>query len=198
MNKEEHQTLFEQCIQGNKSAWKKFIKRYSPLIYYTIQKIFKSKYIDGSLEEIDDLHNEVFMCLMDKNGKKLSQYRGENGCSIPSWIRMITVRITIDYFRKKRKNLVSIEDSKDFPKYISSNTPLPSQTVEKEELKRVVKDFIKTLPVKDQLFLKLLYYEEATPQEIARIFNTSVNAVYSRGNYIREKLKEKLSKEYMF
>jgi DNA-directed RNA polymerase specialized sigma24 family protein len=101
----QEKALIARCIQGNKDAWRDFICRYSSLVYYIIQKVLYGSHCDAAREEIDDLHNDIFLSIIDNNGKKLSQYEGKNGCTVSSWVRMIAVRSTIDYLRKKRDTL---------------------------------------------------------------------------------------------
>ncbi len=193
---DQEKILLNQCLQGSSEAWRAFVRKYSPLVYYSIRKVLYSKRPEMSREAISDLHNEVFVALMDKNGHKLRQYKGTNGCSVSTWIRLIATRATIDYLRKQRDILsFSDEASKKEAekKSIASKTPL--QHMEEEEQKKILRELMDQLSAKEQLFLRLFYYDEVSPQQIAKIFNTTPNAVYSRGNYLREKLKQFLKKK---
>ena len=71
----------------------------------------------------------------------------------------------------------------------------PLSLLEEQEKNKLLKELIEELSPTDQLFIRLLYYEGAAPGEIARIFKTTQGAVYSRGNYIREKLKGALKQK---
>jgi len=193
VNAQQEKELITLCIQGNKDAWRDFVCRYSSLVYYIIQKVLYSS--DAMREDVDDLHNEIFLSIINNNGKKLRQYEGKNGCSISSWVRMIAVRSTIDYLRKKRDTLsLSDEEIKCTAEQRSASSRNPLQDLEDLERKQLLQDVITALPQKDQLFLKLFYYKETPPQEIARILNSSTSAVYSRANYLREKLRDGLKK----
>ncbi|MCX5904998.1 MAG: hypothetical protein NTV89_16355, partial [Proteobacteria bacterium] len=90
----QEKALIALCIQGNKDAWRDFICRYSSLVYYIIKKVLYGSHCDAAREEIDDLHNDIFLSIIDNNGKKLRQYEGKNGCTVSSWVRMIAVRST--------------------------------------------------------------------------------------------------------
>lgn len=193
---DQEKILLNQCLQGSSEAWRNFIKKYSPLVYYVIQKVMRSRCPEGSGEEIGDLHNDVFLSMMDKNARKLRQYEGKNGCSVSTWIRVIAVRATIDHFRKKRDVLsLSDEESEKEAEKKSVSDAGPLKVLEDEEEKVIIKEIIGQLSPKDQLFIRLFYFEGVPPGEIARIFNSTPNAVYSRGNYLREKLKESLGKK---
>jgi len=193
---DDEKALINQCIKGSTTAWRQFTEQFSPFVYYVIQKVVKSKCPDISREEINDLHNDIFVSIMDKNGRKLRQYEGKNGCLVAKWDRIIAVRATID-FLKKRRHMLSLSDEKAEKeaekKSASDATPL--KVLEREEQRNIVKELLEDLSPKDQLFMRLLYYEETSPREIAKILNSTPNAVYSRGNYLREKLKESLKKK---
>jgi len=188
--------LLEQCLQGVAGAWQAFIKQFSPLVYYAIQKVLHGKVPAATRDELNDLHNDIFLALIENNGRKLRQYEGKNGCSVSTWIRVIAVRATIDHL-KKRKNLLSLSDE-DTQRLVSRQSAAgqpAGEQLEQDEEKKILKELIDGLPPQDRLFIRLFYYDEVAPEKIAKIFKSTTNAVYSRGNYIREKLKESLQKK---
>jgi len=188
--------LLEQCIQGRPEAWRAFIKKYSPLVYYITRKVLISKCPETRPEELGDLHNDIFLSLMENNSRKLRQYEGKNGCSVSTWVRVIAARTTIDYLKKKREGLsLSDEEAEREAEKKSAPGADPLEALEAAEKQRLVAELIEELPTRDQLFLRLFYYDEVSLPEIAKMLNSSPNALYSRGNYLREKLKEQLQKK---
>lgn len=188
--------LLDQCIQGSPEAWQSFVKQYSPLVYYIIGKVLRSKCPEAARDELSDLHNDVFLSLMDKNGRKLQQYEGKNGCSVSTWIRVIAIRATIDYCKKRRNALsLSDEDTGREAEQKTTSAITPLHMLEEEENKRFARELIEELSPGDRLFIRLFYYEEVSPAELAKIFKSTPNAIYSRGNYLREKLKKSIEKK---
>ena len=187
---QQERALIAGCIQGNKDAWQDFICHYSSLVYYIVRKILYSRHCDMAGEEIEDLHNDIFLSIIDNNGKKLRQYEGKNGCTVSSWVRVIAVRSTIDYLRRKRATWsLSEDETTRAVEQQSGSSGSPLKNLEDGERKQLLEDAIADLPEKDQLFLKLFYYKETPPQEIAAILHSSTSAVYSRASYLREKLR---------
>ena len=182
--------LLERCLHGDAAAWERFVQRFSPLVYYAIQKVLHGTETES--DEIADLHNDIFLSLMENRGRKLRQYEGKNGCSVSTWIRVIAIRTAIDHLKKKKRTAPLPDD--EAGSALSSTLQSPEHLVADEE-KRILKQLIDELPANDQLFLRLLYYEEVPPAAIAKLFRTTPNAVYSRGNYLREKLKQSLRKK---
>jgi RNA polymerase sigma factor (sigma-70 family) len=188
--------LIETCIQGKAGAWHSFIKRYSPLVYYVIRKVLYARSAAVSREELADLHNDIFASIMDRQGRKLRQYEGKNGCSVSTWIRVIAVRAAIDHL-KKRRDAASLSDEEIRAEAelaaVAAGTPLTM--LENQEQRQLLRELIDGLPPKDQLFIRLFYFEGVPPAQIARTLRSNTNAVYSRAKYLREKLKESLQKK---
>jgi RNA polymerase sigma-70 factor (ECF subfamily) len=192
---QQEKELITRCIRGTKDAWQDFICRYSSLVYYSVRKILYSRHGDIAPEEIDDLHNDIFLSIIDNDGKKLRQYRGKNGCTVSSWVRLIAVRSTIDYLRKKRAaRSLSEDETARAVEQLSASPGGPLESLEDKERKQLLRDAIAALSPKDQLFLKLFYYKETPPQEIAALVHSSISAVYSRAHYLREELRVALEK----
>ena len=72
--------LLNACIQGDKRAWDAFVERYTNLIYHTIHKTRKTYHSDFLYQDLEDIHNSVFLSLMENDYKKLNRYKGGNGC----------------------------------------------------------------------------------------------------------------------
>jgi RNA polymerase sigma-70 factor (ECF subfamily) len=199
---QQEKELITRCIRGNKDAWQDFICRYSSLVYFIVRKILYSRHCDMAREEIDDLHNDIFLSIIDNKGKKLRQYEGKNGCTVSSWVRVIAVRSTIDYLRKKRATRsLSEDETTRAVEQQSAPSGSPLKNLEDSERRQLLAEAIAELPGKDQLFLKLFYYKETPPQEIAALFHCTTSAVYSRASYLREKLRgafKKTSKKKVF
>ncbi len=190
---QQEKDLIEKCLQGSSESWQLFIKQYSSLVYYVIQKVTRSKDVFASSEDLDDLHNDIFLSIMDRDGHKLRLYEGKNGCSVSTWIRVIAARAAIDYLRKKKESVSFSDERETGQREVYAGFPIDD--LEKEEQRSALKDLIKSLAPRDQLFMRLFYYDEVPPREIAKVFNYSTSAVYSRGNFLREKLKKALDKK---
>ncbi len=185
-------SLLKECISGSKEAWDAFVERYSKLIYYSINKTLNMHANNLQQEDVEDIYSTVFVSFMDKNYKKLRQFEGRQGCTLSSWIRLITIRKTIDFLRSQ-KNLVSLNDDSDGTQPLIDKLPDNSTSFEEQiqqsQAGKALKEAIEALPSSDRLFMELFYEKELPPEEIARIMNVSTNTVYSKKNRVREKLK---------
>lgn len=184
--------LLSACIRGEKEGWDTFVRRYSKLIFYSINKTLTLHNCTMPQDDVDDLFNSVFVSLLDNNYRKLRQYEGRHGCTLTSWIRLIAVRHTIDFLRSQRPH-VSINDDRDDAQPLIERISDPGTSFEEHledtDTARALKEAIEELPSSDRLFMELFYEKELAPEEIAGVMNVSVNTIYSKKNRVREKLK---------
>ena len=188
--------LLKECVQENKEAWNTFVERYSNLIYHTINKTLKTYHADHLYQDSSDIHNNVFLSLMENNYRKLRQYKGRNGCTVSSWLMVVTSNFTLNFI-KKQKQHIPIEDNNADNINVIKNISIsqqPDEELSEKEYREVFKELINDLNANDMLFLKLYYEKELSPEEIAEILNLTVSTVYSKKNRIREKL-QKISKK---
>ncbi|HOF58469.1 MAG TPA: sigma-70 family RNA polymerase sigma factor [Syntrophorhabdaceae bacterium] len=185
--------LLNECINGNKKAWDSFVERYTNLIYHTINKILRLHNSDLLYDDIEDIHNSIFLSLMENNYKKLRQYRGIDNCSVSSWVMVITTNFTINHITR-RKTYVSL-DAEDPDKGQSAlealpdDSELPLERLNDKEQVNLLQELMSELIPNDRLFLKYYYEDELPPEEIASIMHLTVSAVYSKKSRIIDKLR---------
>ena len=176
------QDILSRCISGDRQGQEAFVRQFSDLVYRTLQHLFKTKIIPHSRLDLEDLHNTVFVKLLEKRCKKLRQYKGKNGCSLSSWIRLITVRTALDHFRKSRTDVLGREEkvqSLDIMFSLAGETPEPWAEMEKAEKSRLIQEGLGALLPRDQLFLKLHCMEGLSIREVASILNISEGNAHS-------------------
>ena len=184
--------LVSDCLNGKREAWDTFVERFSKLVYYSINKTLRSHSCYLQEEDVADVYNSLFLAFLENDCKKLRQFEGKHGCSLSSWIRLITVRHTIDFLRGQRSHL-SVDDEQGeasdiLERYADGQASVQEQ-MELAEAHRELHQAIASLPESDQLFVKLYYEQELPPEDIAVILNVSVNTIYSKKNRLQEKLK---------
>jgi len=102
----------QSCIRQEPFAWDEFVEKYSRLIYSYIHKVLRSKGIAASESYAGDICQELFSSLIKDDFKKLKTFRAQNGCSLASWLRQVTVNFSIDYTRRM-KPAVSLDQDEE-------------------------------------------------------------------------------------
>lgn len=173
--------LLTGCIRGDPDQQEAFVRHYSNLVFATIHGVVRSKSAFLAELDIEDLHNTVFLRLFERQCRKLRQYQGRNGCSLASWIRMITVRIVLDYFRSKKDALAKPErvmDLAEFPAMVSDE-PSPLAQLNQKQQAKLIETGLESLSHRDQLMIRLHFFEGRSLSHVARVLNVTMSNVHS-------------------
>jgi RNA polymerase sigma factor (sigma-70 family) len=192
--------LFAGCIAGNKKAQESFVRQFSDLVYRSVHYALRSRGAGYSRQDVEDLHNTVFVKVLEKRCRKLRQYKGKNGCSIASWIRLITVRIVLDYLRKSRTDALTQPERilpLDSMANLVGDVPEPWRVMDHKEQRRLLKDALDDLLPRDRLFLKLHCIEGLSIGDVAGLMRLSESNAYSLKHRAIKRLREKMPVEVL-
>jgi RNA polymerase sigma factor (sigma-70 family) len=186
--------LLRRCIGGDPEAGDFFVSAYSNLIYGSIHETVRRYAADCLREDIEDLHNSIFVALFKDDCRKLKQYRGDNDCSVASWLTVVAVNMTRNFLTRSRVN-VSLDDdsvkSTILRERVPDAKPLAlEQLVDAEEV-RVLRQMIEELKPEDKLMLKYRI-EGLSSKEIGDVMHKSPNTVDSKISRVRKRLQEML------
>lgn len=185
---DQEKDLLEGCLRREKVAWDAFVFRYSSLVYHTIRKTFGLYHVEVSPDLVEDLFQEFFLALLRDDLKKLRQFRGNRGCSLASWLRVVAARQTIDSLRKHKLSELELAEA------LSADSSDPAISVRQEQADESLAKALETLSPRDRLFVDLYYRQALPPEEVGAILETSVNAVYTQKSRILVKLREAIKK----
>ena len=178
---EEDRQLILKCISGNRAAWETVVRRFSNLVYQSVQSTFLAKQAPFSRQDLEDLHNTVFLGLFEQGCAKLKLYQGRNGCTPASWIRIVTVRTVLNHLRKKgvagpfwEKKKTPIEELS----WLKGEDQGPLALMENAEQKKLVHEGMKSLAPRDRLFMKLHIDQGLPVEEVAEALQISVQNAY--------------------
>lgn len=181
------------CLKGDKQSWAEFILRYTRLIYNYIHSVLSVNGRSISLEQVEDIFQEIFHALIKDNYRKLSTYQGRNGCSLASWLRQVTINFTIDYLRKL-KPIVSL-DVEDEDGFTLGDTlkDLSAGAIEflnQQDRRSTLQECISLLELDEQYFLELFLNQGLSLEEIKEYLKINRGAVDMRKGRILQKLRD--------
>lgn len=186
MMTEKEKALLASCVNGEKAAWDAFVLQYSALVYHTIKKTFTLYHTEPRPDLVEDLFQEFFLSLLRDDFKKLRQFRGDRGCSLASWLRVVAARLTIDHLRKQGPPAVEATDA------LPLDQTDPSDSLIEQEEEKLLLKALQSLRPRDQILIDLCYRQALPVEEIASILRVSVSAVYTQKSRILDKLRESL------
>jgi RNA polymerase sigma factor (sigma-70 family) len=187
---EKEKTLIAGCLKGEKASWDAFVLQYSALVYHTIRKTFALHHAKLNDDVIEDLYQEFFVSILRDGFKKLRQFKGDRGCSLASWLRLVAARLTIDFLRKPEASTVAVDDD-----LASSQTPYDSIITEQQD--RILWEAIKLLSPRERLVIELYFRRGLSAEQIASILKISAGAFYTQKSRLLDKLRETLAKAHL-
>lgn len=187
--------LLERCIAGDRRAWSRFVERFSRYVYYLIQRT-DQKYGAGLTEaDVADAHNDVFIAFLEDDKRRLRAFEGRNGCSVRSWVRLITIRKTLDLLRRRKVHLsLDVEDDeRSRPIELTDEGPDPfeallsaRQTARRSQLTALIEQ----LSPSDRLLLDLLYNQKLSVDAATAVLQIKRGALYTRKTRVIKRLRK--------
>ncbi|MBO5320163.1 MAG: sigma-70 family RNA polymerase sigma factor [Ruminococcus sp.] len=142
--------------------------------------------IVGNIQTAEELAEDTFVLI----GTKKPKFKGKS--SFKTWLCTIGRNIAIDYLRKNSKHInVSIDDA---PELISEEDAVEAAYIRKEQQIIGHKAMRKLKPEYQQV-LWLIYFEELSNKETAKIIKKSVHSIESILYRARKSLKSQLEME---
>lgn len=192
------QELLAGCFKGEGRAQEAFVLRFSNLVYMTVQQSFRTREVSVGRDDVEDLHNAIFVKLLERRCRKLRQYTGKNGCSLASWVRLISVRTVIDHLRRRgdalsrTSRLAALDDLEA----LADGGTESWRLVDRAEKMRLIEQALALLRPREQLFVRLHFLRGLPLKEVAGILSVSDNNAYSIKHRTMKRLKALLNPDF--
>ena len=162
--------LVERAKDGDQRAYAELMQRYKDSIYFMTLKMINNK------DDAMDLTVETF----GKAFENLDRYKPDFAFS--TWLFRIATNNSIDFIRKKRLSVISIdnmvdEEGDDRPLQIKSDTLNPEETSIKKQQSKELKDIVDKLPSRYKTLIVLRYFDELSYEEIAQQLDLPLGTV---------------------
>ena len=118
-----------------------------------------------------------------------------NKASFATWLCRIAYRLTLDFLKRRRPQMVSIEDSQVWQTDISDEQLERELSTGRKERIAKLEELMDELPDDERMLLTLYYYEDRPLAEIAYITGINAKALANRLCRLRKKLYHKLKIE---
>lgn len=112
--------------------------------------------------------------------------------SLSTWLCRIAYHLTIDFLRRRRPQMVSIEESSAWQTDISDEQLEEELSTGREERIEKLEELMDELPGDERMLLTLYYYENQPLTEIAYITGINAKALANRLRRMRKKLYLKM------
>jgi RNA polymerase sigma factor (sigma-70 family) len=162
--------LVSKAKEGDQKAYAEIMQRYKDSIYFMALKMVNNK------DDAMDLTVETFAKAFENLGKYKPEY------AFSTWLFRIATNNSIDFIRKKRLNVVSLdtlteEQGEDKYLQVRAEGLNPEETSIRKQESEKLKNMVEQLPLRYRTLIILRYYEELSYEEIAKQVDIPIGTV---------------------
>jgi len=172
--------LVKLAIDGDERSYAELLDRYKDAIYYMLLKMVNNK------NDAEDLTIEAF----GKAFKNIEQYTPNYAFS--TWLFKIATNNCIDFIRKRKANIVSIDQTDEgneiTPPPLQSSTLDPEEDMIKNQKVDLMRNVVNKLKPRYRNLIKLRYFKEYSYEEIAQELDLPLGTVKAQLFRARELL----------
>lgn len=190
--------LISACLAEDRKASECFVRRFSGLIYYSVRHVLTSRGIPFCPEDLEDLHNAIFLHLFENRCRKMGQYEGRNGCRLASWLRVVAVRFVLNHLRDSGAHSAPWQDKPiPFEKLSDEDREAlgPLELMEQVEQRRSLYNAIELLSPRDRLFIKLYFEDGLGLEAVASAIRISIQNAYTIKHRAIQRLRSHLRRD---
>ncbi len=178
----EEKELIKKVKNGNRFAFNTLVKNYQKKIYHLARRIVMNH------EDADEVVQETFIKAYINISKYSEEYK------FYTWLYRIAVNTSLTLLKKKKYRGLSLEKLTEDGHFQPTSEDDTQQSSQNSELKKLVKEALKSLSPQLRTVFILRTWEEMSYKEIAQTLKISEGTVMSRLNRARDKLKRILKK----
>lgn len=184
--------LIDRALRGDATALAALVKRLMPVLFARVRRACGTTARAHGALDVDDLVQEVWLALVDDDGKLLRAYDPSRGATLEGYVGMVATRevgnIRQRVSAKKRgAHLRAVEEAPDRP----DSRPNPEQDAASRQLAaRLGAHLEASLPERGQLVLRYTFNDGLEPAEAAHTMGVSLQVVYNWQHKIRALARE--------
>ena len=173
--------IVEAVRKGRREGQTEMVSRYAERVFAMIVRQVPD------VMDAQELMQDAFMRAFDH----IDSY-DPHKASLSTWLCRIAYRLTLDFLKRRRPMIVSIEDSKVWQTDISDDALEAELSTGREERIEQLQKVINDLPDDERMLLTLYYFEDRPLTEIAYITGIEAKPLANRLYRTRKKLFQKL------
>ena len=177
--------IVESVRKGKREGQDEMFRRYANQVFSMIVKQVPD------VMDAQELTQDTFL----KAFRYIDRYDARQS-SLSTWICRIAYRLTLDFMKRRRPIVVSIEDSSVWQTDISDEELEAALSTGNEQRIEQLQELVQQLPNEEQMLLTLYYFDDLPLKEIAYITGTDSKALAVKLYRIRRKLYKSLNIEH--
>lgn len=174
--------LVEAVRQGRREGQTEMVCRYAERVFAMIVRQV------GDVMDAQELTQDTFL----RAFSRIDSYDAGKA-SLSTWLCRMAYRLTLDFLKRRRPRIVSMEDTEVWQTDLSDGQLAAELSTGREERIGQLERLMDELPSDERMLLTLYYYEDRPLTEIAYITGIEAKPLANRLYRIRKKLAKKLS-----
>ena len=157
----DYELVLRATNNKDQQAFSDLMDKYKDPIYYMLLKMVNNN------DDAEDLTLEAF----GKAFNRLNQYTPNFAFS--TWLFKIATNNCIDFLRKKKKNVMSVDnrvsnnDGEEYMFEIKSDGMTPEQIAMNEQKIQLMRQYVKKLKPRYEILVEMRYFKEMSYEEIS-------------------------------
>jgi RNA polymerase sigma factor (sigma-70 family) len=176
--------VISRVIRGDQSAYAELVNHYKDYVFTLSLRFCKNR------EDAEEVAQDVFI----KVYRSLADFKG--GAKFSTWLYTITYHTSITFLRKRKMAIRSIDEENTFIQLVNQESSFSANQMEQKSRVNIVQQAIGQLSVDDAQVITLFYTLEQSLEEIGKIMGLEINTVKVRLHRARQRLREKLERDY--
>ena len=176
--------IISRVLQGEQNAYAELVNRYQSYVFTLTLRFMKNR------EDAEEVAQDIFI----KAYRSLADFRGASKFS--TWLYTIVNTTCITFLRKKKLDVQSLDDERNFEVADSRDSGMRADTVEQKSKVNMVNEAIALLNPDDAEIITLFYKAEQSLEEISKILGMETNTAKVRLHRARQRLKDKMEKHF--
>ena len=172
--KKEETHIIKEILNGKTEQYEYFLDRYGQQVFVLVDRIVSCQ------EDAEELTQDVFL----KAFQQLSSFKAES--SFSTWIYRIATNIAISAVRKKRNDVLRLDDSV-FANLSDTQVDASLEDESEEQMERL-QQAMNQLEADERALITLYYLEEKPLAEVAFILGMTEGNAKVKLHRIRKKL----------
>ena len=182
MERENDVQLIHNILSGDHAAFSVLVEKHQKSVHALVWRKI------GDFHDAEEITQDTFLQVY----KKLPTLK--NPHQFAGWLYVIANRYCIDWMRKKKITMQSLEDTSMAEIGNASYTHHVSEQRQAETSERrreLVKKLLAKLPESERTVMTLFYLGEMTAKEISKFLGVSVSTIHTRLHRARKRLQER-------
>lgn len=183
--------LIRRCAERTPEAWDEIVRRYAGLIYRTVQIALGTNRGLDPQSEIEDVVQTIFLKLWEDDCRRLRTFQGRS--SFSTWLVAVARREALRFLEKRIRYDVSVRERKESAAIAGLVKEIENDPV--ADMRDKINLATSRLSSRDQLLIRLIYFDGASYEETAQLMAIPVNSVSPLLSRAKEHLRSLLIKD---